>query len=223
MVYNKSDFAQEKHVSRETMADFEHWEAGLIKWNKRINLVSRSAMAHFWQRHALDSWQIVEYMPEKTAQYLDLGSGAGFPGLAIAIALKHRHYGNSDVSLGSDIKVGPHVTLVESVGKKTNFLKTLIRELDLPATALCERIEELPQKTYDVISARAFASLPSLLTYAHPFWSKTTIGLFLKGEGAEQELTQARKYWTFNVENIPSRSDPGGVLLKITDLMPKAV
>ena len=98
----------------------------------------------------------------------------------------------------------------------------LIRECNLPATAVSKRIEDLPIRPYDVITARAFAPMPSLLTYAHPFWSKTTIGLFLKGEGVGEELTQARKYWTFNVENMQSRSNPGGVLLKITDLKPKA-
>ncbi len=218
MAYKKSDFAQENHVSRETLADFEHWESRLIKWNQRINLVSRSAMAHFWQRHALDSWQIIDVLPDKAADFLDLGSGAGFPGLAIAIALKHRPPATEDGGLSRH----PHVTLVESVGKKTNFLKMLIRECNLPATAVSKRIEDLPIRPYDVITARAFAPMPSLLTYAHPFWSKTTIGLFLKGEGVGEELTQARKYWTFNVENMQSRSNPGGVLLKITDLKPKA-
>jgi len=203
MAYTRTHFVADTTVSRETLADFEVWHQLLIKWNRRINLVSHAAIAAFWQRHALDSWQICENFPKEVTSVLDLGSGAGFQ--------------------NTGVETTPHVTLVEAVGKKTNFLRTVIREIGLPATALSQRIENIPPSPYDVITARAFAPLPLLFTYAQPFWSKKTIGLFLKGESAAEELTEAQNYWTFNVEKITSQSNPAGVLLKITGLEPKAV
>jgi len=204
MAYSFEDFARESNVSRETLADYQAWHALLLKWNRKINLVSPMALDAFWRRHALDSWQIWPYVPKKAEKFIDLGSGAGFPGLAMALGCKAGGQG--------------HVTLVESAGKKTTFLRTVIRELDLPATATSVRAEEIEQKVHDVITARAFAPLPRLLAYAQPFWGEGTIGLFLKGEAAQEELTLASKEWTYNVEIIPSQSDSTGCLLKITEL-----
>ena len=192
------------NVSRETLADYQAWHRLLLKWNRKINLVSPSALGDFWRRHAMDSWQIWPHIPKTASKLIDLGSGAGFPGLAMAIGCKSRGQGS--------------VTLVESAGKKTTFLKTVIRELNLPANAISERAENIEPESYDVITARAFAPLPRLLAYAQPFWGEGTIGLFLKGEAAEQELTESSKEWRYNVESIPSRSDVTGCLLKITEL-----
>ena len=204
MAYNFEDFARDSDVSRETLADYQAWHALLLKWNRNINLVSPAAVGDFWRRHALDSWQIWPHIPEKASKFIDLGSGAGFPGLAMAIGCKARGQGG--------------VTLVESAGKKTTFLRTVIRELDLPATATSERAEAIDPTPHDIITARAFAPLPRLFSYAQPFWGEGTIGLFLKGEAAQEELTQSAKKWTYNVETIPSRSDITGCLLKITEL-----
>jgi len=204
MSYSFEDFARDTDVSRETLADYQAWHALLLKWNRKINLVSPTALDDFWRRHALDSWQIWPQIPETALDFLDLGSGAGFPGLAMAIGCKARGQG--------------HVTLVESAGKKTTFLRTVIRELDLPATATSERAETIEPTSYDIITARAFAPLPRLFSYAQPFWGETTIGLFLKGEAAQEELTESSKEWRYNVETIPSQSDSTGCLLKITEL-----
>lgn len=204
MAYSFEDFARDSNVSRETLGDYQAWQALLLKWNRKINLVSPTALDDFWRRHALDSWQIWPHIPENIKNFIDLGSGAGFPGLAMAIGCKARGLG--------------HVTLVESAGKKTSFLRTVIRELDLPATATSERAEKIEPKAHHVITARAFAPLPRLLSYAQPFWGEGTIGLFLKGEAASEELTQSSKEWTYDVETIPSRSDSTGCLLKITEL-----
>jgi len=204
MAYSFGDFARDSDVSRETLTDYQAWHALLLKWNRKINLVSPTALGDFWRRHALDSWQIWPHIPVKASKFIDLGSGAGFPGLAMAIGCKFRGQGS--------------VTLVESAGKKTTFLRTVIRELDLPATATSERAEEIESAPHDVITARAFAPLPRLFSYAQPFWGEGTIGLFLKGEAAHEELTEASKEWTYNVETIPSRSDVTGCLLKITEL-----
>jgi len=205
--YSSEDFSLETDVSRETFECFLQWEVLLKRWNAKINLVSKAALAEYWGRHALDSWQVVEHLPEGAPRIIDLGSGAGFPGIALAIALKARGAGS--------------VQLVESAGKKTNFLRTVIRALDLPASATSERAEALPSEDYDIVTARAFAPLPRLLTYAQPFWGKQTKGLFLKGESAEEELTEARKYWTFQLETYASRTNPEGVILEVTDLSPK--
>jgi len=204
MAYSFEDFARESDVSRETLADYQAWQALLLKWNRKINLVSPTALDDFWRRHALDSWQVWPYVPEKAKNFIDLGSGAGFPGLAMAMGCKAREKG--------------HVTLVESAGKKTTFLRTVIRELTLPANATSERAEEIDLKPHDIITARAFAPLPRLFSYAQPFWGEGTIGLFLKGEAVQEELTLASKEWRYDVETIPSRSDATGCLLKITEL-----
>lgn len=216
MTYKKLSFSSEPNVSRETLECFETWHNLLLKWNARINLVSQGAMGDFWERHALDSWQLMRFVvehrkniePNGNYQCLDLGSGAGFPGLALAIGMKSQE----------SVKQVSSVKLVESAGKKANFLRSVIRELALPATVWSGRAEDLMPETYDLISARAFAPLPRLFAYANPFWGQWTLGLFLKGRGFEKELTEARKYWTFDVESIASRSDPDGVVLKITNL-----
>jgi 16S rRNA (guanine527-N7)-methyltransferase len=204
MAYSFEDFADESNVSRETLADYQAWQALLLKWNRKINLVSQTALDDFWRRHALDSWQIWPHIPKTAEKFLDLGSGAGFPGLAMAIGCKEIGQGR--------------VTLVESAGKKTSFLRTVIRELELPASATSERAEEIMPERYDIITARAFAPLPRLFAYAQHFWGEGTIGLFLKGEAALEELTLASKEWTYGVETVPSLSDTTGCLLKITEL-----
>jgi len=204
VAYSFEDFAAQSDVSRETLADYQAWHALLLKWNRKINLVSPTALDDFWRRHALDSWQIWPHVPEKADKFIDLGSGAGFPGLSMAMGCKARGKG--------------HVTLVESAGKKTTFLRTAIREIGLPASATSERAESIEPQAFDIITARAFAPLPRLFAYAQPFWGEGTIGLFLKGEAAEEELTTASKEWQYNVETITSISNPTGQLLKITEL-----
>ncbi len=201
-----TDFHEITNVSHETLKNFRQWKGVLERWNNRINLVSPSAMADFWGRHALDSWQLWDFVPKNTKTILDFGSGAGFPGIAMAIACKQAGRGE--------------VLMVESAGKKANFLRAVIRELELPASVWADRAEKLEPQPYDVITARAFAPLPRLLTYAQPFWGKHTIGLLLKGQTAEQELTQAQKTWTFNVEKQASRSNETGIILRLTDLQP---
>ncbi len=222
--YNAHDFSLEPNVSRETFEAFQAWEALLLRWNTKINLVSKHALSDFWKRHALDSWQLVQALPQRpNLNILDLGSGAGFPGIALAIGLKESHKKPvKGQTCGKAWSLeGGHVVMVDSAGKKVNFLRRVIRELDLPASAYSDRIESLEAKPYDIISARAFAPLPKLLTYAQPFWGLGTTGLFLKGIGTEEELTKARKYWTFKHETLPSRTDKDGVILKISDLVLK--
>jgi 16S rRNA (guanine527-N7)-methyltransferase len=205
MNYTIESFKRDTSVSRETVDDYKYWYETLCCWNDSINLVSRSTLGAFWERHAYDSWQLVPHIPEKASTFLDLGSGAGFPGLSVAISCKHRGHGS--------------VLLVDSAGKKGAFLKKIIRDRALPAQVSTERVEKIDNQSFDVISARAFAPLPKLLSYTQRFWGKSTVGLFLKGETVEEELTAARKKWSFNVEKIQSRTNFTGCLLKITELI----
>lgn len=207
-LFTAQHFSELEDVSRETFSDFQAYEALLAKWNRKINLVSPTAAKDFWGRHALDSWQLAELLPKNATTLLDLGSGAGFPGVAMAIACKQRGEGT--------------VTLVESAGKKATFLRTVIRELGLPAKVWADRAEDMPPQPYDIITARAFAPLPRLLTYAHPFWGEGTTALLLKGQGVQEELTDAQNSWIYDVTHIASRSNSTGVILQINNLVPLA-
>jgi len=207
MTFSKTDFAALSKASPEVIEDYERWGDILVKWNARINLVAPSTLPDYWHRHAYDSWQVTPYIKPDTKRVIDLGSGAGFPGLAVAIEMKARGKG--------------HVWLVESAGKKVNFLRTVIRELSLPATVLGERAESLSGDSFDCITARAFAPLPKLLTYAHPFWERQSYGLFLKGQGLADEVLAAQDMWTFSHQSNLSLSDETGVLLEVTNLKPR--
>ena len=205
MAYGRSNFAREEGLTDTVLQNFDAWHRLLTQWNAKINLVSKSAAEHFWFRHALDSWQVSRHIPAGAQAILDLGSGSGFPGLALAIAAK-------------DQQPTSQITLVESAGKKASFLRTVIRELNLPATVKSERAETMPPLPYNVISARAFAPLPRLLTYAQPFWGEHTKAVLLKGQALPEELTEAQKYWSFQSDISQSRSDPQGEIVVITDL-----
>lgn len=194
-------------VSRETLDGFEFWRSRLCEWNAHTNLVGRSTLDDFWMRHGLDSWQVFEVEPSAKV-WLDLGSGAGFPGIAIALAMKDR---------GMD---EGHVHLVESILKKAQFLKEVVDALYLPATVHAIRAEDLNQSLpVDVVTARALASLEKLLVYAEPFTQSGARCVFPKGARHKEELTQAQKSWTFSQEVIPSRTSTDAALLKLKDII----
>lgn len=206
-ILSAQDFAKVTGVSRETLQMYAEWENLLTHWNKSINLVQKGTLEQFWGRHAYDSAQICAHIPDQAKSCLDLGSGAGFPGLAVAIGLKQ-----------SGEARGAHVDLVESNGKKCSFLRAVIRQLGLPAKVLQRRAENLPQTPYDVISARAFAPLPRLLDYAAPFWGTHTTGVFLKGRQYEGEIKQALYNYEFDTQVFDSLSSEDGKILVITGL-----
>ena len=202
------EFQIRTNVSDETLAKYKAWYDLLTRWNSRINLVGSSTLNNFWLRHALDSHQLYACLPAETKTIIDMGAGAGFPGIALAILLQE----NQDAS----------VTLVESNGKKCNFLRTVIRELGLPANVLQQRIEEVTPNKYDVVTARAFAPLPKLLTYAHPFWGEATRGVFPKGESWDADVKAAEVDWDFELRIKPSITDEQAQIILIEDLQTKA-
>ncbi|MFQ5783643.1 MAG: 16S rRNA (guanine(527)-N(7))-methyltransferase RsmG [Alphaproteobacteria bacterium] len=184
-------------VSRETTARLAAYAALLGRWQRRINLVGAATLADVWRRHMLDSAQLRPYVPRACRRLVDLGSGAGFPGLVLAI-------------LGVE-----GVELVESDGRKCAFLAEAARETGARVVIHHQRIEAMPSIPADVITARACAPLPKLLDYAAQFLTCETSCLFLKGARVDEELTQAAKKWKMRVAGFPSRTDPSGVVLHI--------
>ncbi len=197
---SRDDFARATDVSRETLACFDAYVALLEKWQARINLVSRASLADVWRRHLLDSAQILEYLPGDCRRLVDLGSGAGFPGLVLAI-------------LGVN-----GVELVESDGRKCAFLAEAARTAGAAVTIHNARIEALPAAPADAITARACAPLDKLLGHGERFWGPGTRLIALKGAHVDKELTKATKCWKMTVERFPSRTDPAGTILCIGDL-----
>ena len=184
-------------VSHETVQKLEHYAELLAEWNQKFNLVADSTLPQIWTRHFLDSAQLYRLLPHHTSSLADMGSGAGFPGLVLAI-------------MGV-----PAVHLIESIGKKVAFLKHVVAELKLPVTVHQERIEKLKIVKADVVTARALGSLGDLLTYGVLVGKPNATMLFMKGRAADTELTEARKSWTFDCQQVKSLSDESGSILSI--------
>lgn len=201
----QSDVLAKFDVSRETFERLEFYVAALIQWQRSINLVSPSTLDDIWTRHILDSLQVVRLAPSAT-RWVDLGSGAGLPGLVIAIAL----FG----------KVAAHVDLVESNAKKASFLRHVVSSLALPCTVHCERIERVvPHLTQiEIVTARALASLDQLLDYCNPLLKTGARGLFLKGRAAQAELTEAALRWHFKHTLHPSITERDASVVELWNL-----
>jgi 16S rRNA (guanine527-N7)-methyltransferase len=202
IVSDAASFQAATAASAQHMEDLEAFRALLEDWNGKMNLVGPSAMAQFWGRHAYDSAQLLDLAPEALT-WADLGAGAGFPGLVLAILLKERP--------------GAKVHLVETLAKRCRFLSCVIETLDLPAEVHNGRAEALSLKV-DRVVARAFAPLDRLLGFAQPYLKAGAIGLFLKGEGLDAERLEAEKLWSFQHQAYPSRSDPRGRIIEIRGL-----
>jgi 16S rRNA (guanine527-N7)-methyltransferase len=195
-------FARIFPVSRETLSRLEAYLALLATWSARINLVSRATLADPWRRHILDAAQLRPLIPANAQSLVDLGSGAGLPGLVLAI-------------LGLS---GVAVELVEADSRKCAFLAEAARIAGARVAVRRTRIEAMPARPFDIVTARALAPLDRLLALAEPFLGEGSLCLFPKGARAAQELTLARRHWTMTVEPIESRSDPRGVVLQLRDI-----
>lgn len=185
-------FLDEYYVPRGTAAVFDHYVELLLDWQGRMNLVAPSTLAHVWQRHIADSAQLVALGPMSPARWIDIGSGAGFPGIVVALLSGHQ------------------VTLVESIGKKCLFLETLVAELKLPNVIVRNSRAESLTSSFDVISARACAPLHKLLELGIRSSRAATQWLLMKGENVDQELGDARQKFNFDADLIASRTDSRG-------------
>ena len=196
-----ADFAALTRVSRETLERLEAYAALLLDWSSRINLVGHSTLPDLWRRHFLDSAQLLPMIPCGARSLIDLGSGAGFPGLVLAI-------------LGA-----PGVELIEADRRKAIFLREAARITNAGVTLRACRIESVAPRVVDVVTARGCAPLDRLLPLAARFIGPKTTCLFPKGAQAERELTAASKAWTMTVSRHPSRSDPGGTVLSLQQVI----
>ncbi len=176
----------------------------LERWQAAVNLVSKSTLPDAWNRHVRDSAQLFPYIPARAETIIDMGSGAGFPGMVLAVLNQNR-----DNPLQK-------ITLIESDSKKCLFLKEVARQLEVPVDILNCRLEYCPSMTADVITARGLASVNQLLVWAKPFMKPETMCLFLKGEKVDAELkdNQAKGI----IERIPSITHDGGCVLKVTEV-----
>ncbi|WP_134500824.1 16S rRNA (guanine(527)-N(7))-methyltransferase RsmG [Microvirga pakistanensis] len=193
------------NVSRETRDKLNILERELRRWQAIKNLVGPATLDRIWDRHIVDSLQLLDLAPEAKT-WVDLGSGAGFPGLVLAIAGQER---------------GLKVHLVESNSRKCAFLRQIARLTGASAIVHEARLEVVIPSFVgkaDVVSARALAALPQLLEWTEPMLKAGTIGLFPKGRDAESELTEARKRWTFKADILPSRTDSEARILRITSI-----
>lgn len=191
-------------VSRETRERLDVYVHLLRKWNKTINLISRSTMDDVWHRHIADSLQLADLIDFHPESWLDLGSGGGLPGLIVAAKLKE----DSERT---------HVTLIESDQRKCAFLSTAAIDMDLDVTIECRRIEESGGQTYDVISARALTVLSNLMTLSNPYRHESTICIFPKGAGAQEELNAAQEDWNITYDLVKSRTDPTATILRLQE------
>lgn len=204
-------FRKRLNVSRETLERFHAYAALLGKWNRAINLVSPASLTDLWRRHFLDSAQLRRYLPEPPGSgnrvILDVGAGAGFPGLVLAL-------------LGCG-----EVHLVDSDRRKAEFLREAVRVTGAGAQVHAQRVESLPPLSVQVVTCRAFAPLPRILELTARFLQPEAerpeeariapIGLFLKGRRADEELTDAAKKWRLRAERFESETDPEASILRI--------
>lgn len=190
----------ERDVSRETLERLREFEQLIQEWTKRINLISRADAGALWRRHILDCLQLVPLLPDVATSITDLGAGAGLPGMVLAIA------------------TGIPVTLIDSDQRKAAFLRTAAARLGVKATILCQRIEAAAPPPAPVVTARAVAPLRPLLDLAYPKLTPEGCCLFMKGENAEAELTDALQKWQMKIERFASRTAPSATIFRLSEI-----
>jgi len=189
-------------VSRETLDALDAFGELTAKWTRKINLIAASTADEIWNRHIVDSAQLYQFAPSNFKNWVDLGSGGGFPGIVVAIIAKEK-------------APNAQFTLIESDQRKATFLRTAARELALNATVISERIEDTPAQGADVVSARALAPLSGLLSHVDRHLAHDGLALLLKGKQAAKEIAEAQKTWRFELEDRASFTDPDARILAI--------
>lgn len=199
-LYGKTPDIPMDAVPRETAERLQQFAALLQKWTKAINLVSQGDRSHLWPRHIADSLRFVPLIPAGTPRGMDLGSGAGFPGLVVALAS------------------GIPFDLVEADSRKAAFLIEAQRVTGAPVQVHCTRIEELSLPRAPLITARALAPLPALLAHAHRLLAPGGTALFAKGARVEEEIAQAEKHWRMSIERSGHEGGSGSTILAVTGI-----
>jgi len=211
VIATPEDFERAFGVSRETIERLETYAALLKQWQKTINLVAPSTLSEIWHRHFADSAQLLALAPPNAKRWIDLGSGAGFPGLVLAMLLAERGEAR--------------VTLIESDTRKAAFLAEAARRtgvaVDIQGTRIEKSATQAKVGPVDVVTARALAPLPRLLDLSAPYFSGPTVGLFLKGREAETEVQAAERLWEFEAELHQSLTDASGKVVVIRALNAK--
>lgn len=195
----------ELNVSRETQERLETYVRLLKQWNPKINLVAKSTLDDIWDRHILDSAQVLVAARVEEGIWFDMGSGGGFPGLVVAI-------------LAAEQRPDMIFYLCDSDQRKCAFLRTVVRETGVQAKVSAARLEELPSVGASVISARALASLADLLPLALRHGKTGHTALFQKGRNWREEVSAAQKEWRFQHEALPSKTDPEAVILRVEEI-----
>ena len=196
-------------VSRETEALLDRFVETLLLATEHQNLIGPSTIPTVWTRHVADSLQLLDLAPDAKT-WADFGTGAGFPGIPIACALKDRP--------------GAMVHLVESVGKKAAFLREAVAATGVPAQVHHMRAEDFPAShgdSVDVVTARAVSPLKVLFELAFPLITRGAVGLFPKGQDVDAELTEAARYWIIEAKKAPSKTSPEGAIVIVTGLTPR--
>lgn len=202
--------ADERHVagftvSRETFDRLQEFERLVVRWTAVVNLISKASAQDLWQRHIVDSAQLLAFCPKAARTWLDIGSGGGFPGLVIAILAREKL---------PDLRV----TLVESDKRKATFLRQAAQDLHLDVDVRSERAEAIEPANADVLSARALAPLADLLPHAANHMKPDSVALFPKGARFAEEIADARKAWAFEVAAHTSLSDSEAAILEIRNI-----
>ncbi|MDA9620719.1 16S rRNA (guanine(527)-N(7))-methyltransferase RsmG [Pelagibacteraceae bacterium] len=200
---SKSDIVSEFVLNKTQVDKIDYYLSSIIEHNKHTNLVGKSTIENIWDRHVLDCLQLTKYITNKKLKILDLGTGAGLPGVLFSIVGFQK------------------VLMVDSVKKKTDFVRKIIKELSLTAKIQNKRIEKPPTSQHNIIVSRALAPLVKLLTYARMYSNKNTTSLFLKGRNANSEIDIASKVYFFEFEKIKSLSSDDGCVLKINNIRNK--
>jgi 16S rRNA (guanine527-N7)-methyltransferase len=202
---NKKEIVSHFNLNKMQIEKIEFFITSIINYNQHTNLVGKSTIENIWDRHVLDCLQLTKYISNKKLKILDLGTGAGLPGVLLSII----GYQN--------------VLMIDSVKKKTDFVKKIVKELSLSAKIQNKRIEKAPTSQQDIILSRALAPLIKLLTYARMHSNKNTTSFFLKGRNVNNEIDKAMKEYFFDFKKIESISSGDGCILQVKNIKIKNV
>ena len=201
----KTDIVSILNLNKKQLEKIEFFLTSIVDYNKHTNLIGKSTIENIWDRHVLDCLQLTKHIAHKNMKIIDLGTGAGLPGILLSIV----GYKN--------------VQMVDSVKKKTDFVRKIIKELSLSAKIFNKRIEKPPVSQHDIVISRALAPLTKLLTYARMYSNKNTTSLFLKGRSVNSEISMAMNDFIFDYKKIKSSSSSDGFILEVKNIKIKNV